>query len=203
VKVGEGGDDRGKGVGHREHPRPGRDGVAGQAGRVALAAPALVVAADHLDGAAQGLDAGHRLDPEQRVGPPHHLPLAGVQRPRLVEHRLGDADPAHVVEQEPVAQLLVGGQLGGDGLGQGDGVVVGPLKVGPGARVLGLDHEGQGPDHVQIGRAQPLQGPFELGRAGPLGLEEVVDLAGEDHQLPLGGLQLLQVAGARVHAQPS
>src|SRR5215216_5186363 len=123
VEAGEAGGHGVEGVGDREDPRPGRDGLAGQAGRVALAVPALVVAADHLDGAAQRLDAGHHLDPEQRVGP-HHLPLAGVQRPRLVEHRLGDADLADVVEQEPVAQLLVGGQLGGDGLGQGDRVVV-------------------------------------------------------------------------------
>jgi hypothetical protein len=187
-----------EGVGDREHPRPGRDGVAGQTGRVALAVPALVVAADHLHGAAQRLDAGHHLDPEQRVGP-HHLPLAGVQRTGLVEHRLGDADLADVVEQEPVAQLLVGGQLGVDGLGQGDRVVVGPLEMGPGARVLGLDHEGQGLDHVQVRPAQPLQGPLELGRPGALGLVEVVDLVGEDHQLALGRLQLLQVAGARVH----
>src|SRR5829696_9143392 len=105
---------RGHGVeggGDREHPGPGRDGLAGQAVGVALAVPALVVAADHLDGAAERLDPGHHLHPEQRVGP-HDLPLVGVQRPGLVEHGFGDADLAHVVEQEPVAQLLVGGQPG-------------------------------------------------------------------------------------------
>ena len=62
--------------------------VAGQPGRVALAVPALVVAADHLDGAAQRLDAGHHLDPEQRVGP-HHLPLPRVQRPGLLSTASG------------------------------------------------------------------------------------------------------------------
>jgi hypothetical protein len=136
--VGAVGGHRVEGVGHREDARPQRDRLADEAARVALAVPALVMAADHLDRVAERLDPGHHLHAEQRVGA-HHLPLAVVQRSRLVEHRLGDADLADVVEQEPVAQPLVGGELRVDGLGQGDRVVVGALEVGAGARVLGLD----------------------------------------------------------------
>src|SRR5215217_2930011 len=132
-----------------------------------------------------------------------------------VDHRRVELGPG------PVGDLLAGpvegeglavGAVRGHGVeGVGDREHPGPGRDGLAGQAVGValavpalvvaaDHlDGQGLDHVQIGPAQAVQGPLELGRPGPLGLVEVVDLGREDHQLAFGRLQLLQVAGARVH----
>src|SRR6266540_109206 len=80
----------------------------------------------------------------------HDQPLVLVERARLVQDRLRYADLADVVEQEPVAQAVVGGQVGVDDLCERGGVVMGAVEMGAGGGVLGLDHEGQRLHHVQV-----------------------------------------------------
>jgi hypothetical protein len=86
--------------------------------RVAGAVPTLVVEGDHLArDALQMWDAGDQLLAERRVE--LHLPLLRRgQLHRLQQDRVRDPDLADVVQEEAVAQLGVGRELGRDGEGE-------------------------------------------------------------------------------------
>src|SRR6266704_4645634 len=123
-----------------------------------------------------------------------------AERARLVQDRLGHADLADVVEQEPVAQAVVGGQVGVDDLRERGGVVVGAVEMGAGGGVLGLDHEGQRLHHVQVRLLELAQRLLQLARSRPLRLVQQVELAREHQKLSLRRFELVQVSSRWIHA---
>src|SRR6266516_3598984 len=162
-------------VAHREDPRAEGDLLAHQPRRVAAAVPALGVRADD-------------------------QPFVLVEGPGLVQDRLRHADLADVVQQEPVAQAGVGGQLRVDDLGERGGVVVCAVQVRPRGGVLGLDHEGQRLHHVQVRLLEPAQGLLQFAGSRPLRLVEQVELAREHQELLLRRFELVQVSSRWIHA---
>src|SRR6266498_1391812 len=188
-----------EGVAHREDARAEEDLLADQARWVAAPVPALVVRADDLDGGAERLDSGDHLHPHLGVHA-HDQPLVLVERARLVQDRLRYADLADVVEQEPVAQAVVGGQVGVDDLCERGGVVMGAVEMGAGGGVLGLDHEGQRLHHVQVRLLELAQRLLQLARPRPLRLVQQVELAREHQKLSLRRFELVQVSSRWIHA---
>src|SRR5207302_7023547 len=55
-------------------------------------------------------------------------------------------------------------------------------------RVLGLDHEGERADGLQVGGLELVEGDFELLGARPLAPVDLGDVAGEDEELALQGV---------------
>jgi hypothetical protein len=95
-----------------------------------------------------------------------YVPLVVVQRPRLVQDRVGDRHLAHVVQQEAELELGREHQLGGE-LARGLQTVGGDaLGVLAGVGVSRLDRVGQGTDRGHVGAA-------ELLGAGSLALERL------------------------------
>src|SRR6266498_3196621 len=169
-----------EGVAHREDARAEGDLLADQARWVAAPVPALVVRADDLDGGAERLDSGDHLHP--------HLGVHAHDQPLVV------------VEQEPVAQAVVGGQVGVDDLCERGGVVMGAVEMGAGGGVLGLDHEGQRLHHVQVRLLELAQRLLQLARPRPLRLVQQVELAREHQKLSLRRFELVQVSSRWIHA---
>src|SRR6266700_3472565 len=154
---------------------------------------------DDLDGGSERLDSGDHLHPHLGVHA-HDQPLVLVERARLVQDRLRYADLADVVEQEPVAQAGVGGQVGDDDLCERGGVVMGAVEMGAGGGVLGLDHEGQRLHHVQVRLLELAQRLLQLARPRPLRLVQQVELAREHQKLSLRRFELVQVSSRWIHA---
>jgi hypothetical protein len=87
-----------EGVGDGEGARAGRDLFAAEAARVARAVPLLVVLDD---GRGRAVEEGEAV--EQRLAvvgvAAHHRPLVVRQPVGFVQHRVGHADLAHVVQE--------------------------------------------------------------------------------------------------------
>src|SRR6266498_1914511 len=153
--------------------------------------------------AGAGHDLVDRLLERQRapVGPVGGHGVEGVAH-REDARAEGDllADLADVVEQEPVAQAVVGGQVGVDDLCERGGVVMGAVEMGAGGGVLGLDHEGQRLHHVQVRLLELAQRLLQLARPRPLRLVQQVELAREHQKLSLRRFELVQVSSRWIHA---
>ena len=85
------------GVADRDHARAERDRVAGEAVGVAAAVEALVARAHELRDVGQRRRGGQDALADERVAA-HERPLVLVQRPGLVEDRVGDGELADVVQ---------------------------------------------------------------------------------------------------------
>ncbi len=167
--VGAIGRHRVEGVARRDDPGGERDRVAGEAVRVAAPVPALVRRAhDDADVAQQAADLVEHPLALDRVRA-HQRPLRVVQRPRLVDDRVGDDDLADVVQQRAqlgrLAHVLVDAEPLRDLHREPDDV----LGVAPGVLVVLLEHVAQQQRRAAVGAP-------ELERLGDAGLA----LAGED-----------------------
>ena len=94
-----------EGVADGDDPRSKRDLLAGQAVRVARAVPALVARADDRADRLQGGRGAEDALADDRVAA-HELPLGVVQRPRLVQDRIGDGHLPDVVQLSGAGQLV-------------------------------------------------------------------------------------------------
>ena len=117
-----------------------RDLGAGEPVRIAGPVPALVTradeAADLAEQAADGLE--HRLaDGRVRV---HQRPLAGVERPGLVDQRSRELHLADVVQQRGQLGLLPFARVEPQPVGDGDDEVDDVAAVAAGVLVVGFDH---------------------------------------------------------------
>ena len=158
-------------VGDGEDARREWDVGPGDAVRIALAVPPLVVGAD--DPQPQALEEGdpaEHLLAEQRVRP-HRAPLPIVERAGLLEDAVRDPDLADVMEQEAVLGARILHQLGADRPGQLERVALHALGVGAGACVLGFEGARQSRDGFLVGvlDEEPL---------AALELEQVAQIAG-------------------------
>ena len=136
------------GVDDAQRPRQDRGLDSGKAVRVAAAVVAFVMMTN----------AGHEIVVEQRrhdLGADrrvlaHELPLLGVQRPRLVQHAVRDADLADVVQVSHVldsAQVLLGpAELASEQRHVGGH----PAGVPQGVVVLDVQRRAQGPQVAQV-----------------------------------------------------
>src|SRR6476469_2871198 len=147
-------------VGDGEDARPQRDLVRPEAGRVAAAVPALVVVEHDVERAVEERDRVE--DPGARLGvAAHEGPLAVVERPRLLEHGVGDRELPDVVQQESVGELRVVGLVGRNSAREQQADLVDTLDVRAGVAVLGLDRGGEGADGVEVGELE-LAGAAQL-----------------------------------------
>ena len=153
--VGPIGEQRVEDVAHRADAPDERDLLAGQAGRVAVAVPALVVGAGDLLGHAHDVRARARqqLGADRRVAA-HELAVLGRERAGLQQDGVGHADLAHVVQQARVAQRL--------GLGRGHAQLqpealahaADALEVQAGLLVARLGGLGEAVDDLELRLAQ-------------------------------------------------
>ena len=140
-----------QGVGNREDPRPGRNLLAYESVRVAVAVPALVVRAHDVHaGPLQQRDAREHLLAEDRVGL-HQRALRLGERCGLLQHPVRDADLADVVQQEPVLGRRIVRELGVHRARELERVALHALRVRAGARVLRLQGAGERGDGLPVG----------------------------------------------------
>ena len=150
-----------------------RDVLAGEAGRVAAAVPALVVGAGddlaHLH--ERRARAGEQVGADRRVAL-HDLPLGVGERARLAEDRVGDRDLADVVHRARVAQDL--GLFGIQAGCEREPVaqLAHPADVVAGLLVARLDGLAEPLDDLELGGAQLARTDADLL------LEPAVELAG-------------------------
>ncbi len=140
--------DRVVGVGDRHDPRPERDRLPLEAGRVAAAVEALVVVPDDRERPLEEIQRLDDLHPALRVGADRRELLVG-EPPGLAQDRVLDADLADVVNHPGQPQrldvLLRQIEAGGDGHGD----LRDPPRVARRVGVALLEHVDHRPQHVQ------------------------------------------------------
>jgi hypothetical protein len=146
---------RGQGVpdvGHRGDPGHQWGFLAGPVIGIAAPVPPLVVVADHVERGAQRRRATGDLPPHHGMGA-DPVPLLGRQALRLVQHSVGDADLADVVQpgalSEPTKRVGVQAESLPDAHGHSGHPTGVPVRVG----VLGLDGGGE---RVESFRGAPI-----------------------------------------------
>ena len=129
-------------VGDRHDPGAHRDGVAGEATRVARPVERLVMVQDDVGARPEEVELAQDPRPDLRVEP-HRRPLLARERAGLEQDAVGDADLAEVMDSgglldeldEPLVQLELVGDF--DGVG-GD-----PLRMVEGRRIAVVDDLGE------------------------------------------------------------
>ena len=107
---------------------------------------------------------------------PHQLLLGDVERAALLQHVVGDADLADVVEQEAVLDARIVEERRLDRLRQLDRVALDALRVRGGAEVLRLERAGERGHRLAVGPLQELP-------AAALDLEQAAQVVRVQQQL--------------------
>ena len=173
------GDERVVGVAGQDDACRERDRLAGEAVGVAAAVPALVLVADGGRDVAEPRQRAQDALADDRVLA-HELPLVVVELAGLVQHVVGDADLADVVQHRDGLDLGHRPRLEPEPVRDGDRQVADGVGVLAGVAVAGLER----------GRQRAHDGLVGLGRAAALLLEVAQDL-GE------GGLAVRDALGRR------
>ena len=157
--VGVAGDHDVVGVGDRDDPREQRDRLAGQAMRVALAVPALVVAEDDLRHRRVGLHARDDAGALLRVAA-HDLPVLLGQRRGREQDRVGERELADVVQQPGRVDEVLLVARAAVRLGERAGVARDGGGVAGGHAVAHRERVDHARQHPELQRRELLRAPL-------------------------------------------